>query len=422
MSKNEPKELRILAPREVKPKLDYLAREVREAVGAPISRRQALSLGGLAVLGLSAAACGTASTSTSGGGGGSSAPSGSSAGGALAGKPIENMLEIFNWSEYDDPSTYANFKKQSEITSAGTQIHETYYSSNDELIAKLNAGGAGYDIIVPSQNAVAQLVQEGKLMKLDFSLIPNLSNIDPSFLKANFDPTGEYHVIKDFGTTGFYFNNKIVTDKLETMHDFYMALPKYVSKGRTNILDGAEEVVPLALMALGLDANTDSDADFKQANDFLMSIRSGVTTINSGDYINDASAGKIILGQGWNGDMRRIVQARKAQGDITAVTPTGKSEIWADSWCIPSTAPHPVAAHHWINWLCTPAVAVKEMEYHNYPIPMQSAISQLSTDLKDDPLFNVPTDLTNGYEYILNVSPSVVQKRTKIYTDFKAAG
>jgi spermidine/putrescine-binding protein len=419
MTNNETNELRILAPREVKPKLDSLARDVQEAVGSPISRRQALSLGGLAVLGLSAAACGTASTSTNGGGT-STAPSGSSAGGALAGKPIENMLEIFNWSEYDDPSTYADFKKQSDISAAGTQIHETYYASNDELIAKLNAGGAAYDIIVPSQNAVAQLIQENKLMKLDTSLIPNLSNIEPSFLKANFDPTGEYHVIKDFGVTGFYYNNKIVTEKIETLKDFYLALPKYVGKGRTNILDGAEEVVPLALMALGLDPNTDKDDELKQANDFLMSIRSGVTTISS-DYIADASAGKIILGQGWSGDMRRVVSAHKATGDYTAILPTGSSEIWADAWCIPSTAPHPVAAHHWINWLCTPAVAVKEMEYHNYPVPIQAALDQVPAELKDDPLFNVPTSLTDNYHYILNVSPAVVQKRTKIYTDFKVA-
>jgi hypothetical protein len=330
------------------------------------------------------------------------------------------MLEIFNWSEYDDPSTYADFKKQSDIAAAGTQIHETYYSSNDELIAKLNAGGAAYDVIVPSQNAVAQLIQENKLMKLDTALLPNLSNIEPSFLKANFDPTGEYHVIKDFGVTGFYYNNKIVTEKIETLKDFYLALPKYVGKGRTNLLDGAEEVVPLALMALGLDPNTDKDDELKQASDFLMSIRSGVTTI-SGDYIADASAGKIILGQGWSGDMRRVVAAHKATGDYTAILPTGSSEIWADAWCIPSTAPHPVAAHHWINWLCTPAVAVKEMEYHNYPVPIQSALDQVPAELKNDPLFNVPTSLTDNYHYILNVSPAVVQKRTKIYTDFKVA-
>ena len=299
--------------------------------------------------------------------------------------------------------------------------HETFYSSNDELLAKLHAGAGVYDIIVPSQNAVAQLIQEGKLMALDMALLPNLSNLDPSFLKPSYDPTGQYHVIKDYGISMFFFNNTIVTDQLTTMHDFYEALPKYVSKGRTNILDGAEEVVPLALMALGLDPNTDSSSDFDAVRGFLLSIRSGVTTISSYGYINDAIAGKIILSQGWNGDVRRIVQGRSKEGDITAVIPTAASEIWADNWCIPGDAPHPVAAHAWINWLLTPSTAVAEMNYHNYPIPIPAALSQIPTSLSSDPLFNVPAQYTDGYKYILNVSPQVVQARTAIYTEFKAA-
>ena len=76
------------------------------------------------------------------------------------------------------------------------------------------------------------------------------------------------------------------------MLDFYKLLPKYGKKGRTNLMDGAEEVVPLALMALGLDPNTDSAADFKAVQKFLLSIRSGVTTITSSDYINDGSVGQ----------------------------------------------------------------------------------------------------------------------------------
>ncbi len=127
---------------------------------------------------------------------------------------------------------------------AGLNINETYYSSNDELLAKLNAGAGGYDIIVPSQNAVAQLIQQGKLMALDESLLPNLKYLDPKFLKPSYDPTGQYHVIKDYGITMFFYNNKIITEQPKTMKDFYDLLNKYVSKGRTNILDGAEEVVP----------------------------------------------------------------------------------------------------------------------------------------------------------------------------------
>jgi spermidine/putrescine-binding protein len=252
-------------------------------------------------------------------------------------------------------------------------------------------------------------------------LLPNLKNLDPSYLKPSYDPTGEYHVIKDYGITMIFYNNQIISEQPTSMLDFYHLLPKYGSKGRTNLLDGAEEVVPLALMALGIDPNTDQKSDFDEVTKLLNSVAKGVTTVSSFGYIDDAIAGKIILSQGWNGDVRRIVQGRKKQGDITAVLLDGASEIWADNWCIPSTAPHPVAAHTWINWLLTPSTAVTEMEYHNYGIPIPAALSELPGSLKNDPLFNVPKKYTDNYHYILNVSPQVVQQRTQIYTQFKAA-
>jgi spermidine/putrescine transport system substrate-binding protein len=406
------KSLNILAPTSAKPKLDYLHRQLyRDAAErSGLNRRELLGLG---ALGLLAAACG-GSTSAGGGGGGSTPASG---GNTLAGKPMESSLVIYNWSQYDANSTFKKF----EAAHPATHVNETFYSSNDELLAKLSAGGTGYDIIVPSQNAVAQLIGENGLMALDTALLPNLKNLDPSFLKASYDPTGQFHVIKDYGITMFFYMNTVVTDSPKTMLDFYHALPKWVGKGRTNVLDGAEEVVPLALMALGLDPNTDSASDFAKVKTFLLNLRKGVTTIDSSGYINDAIAGKIILSQGWNGDVRRIVQARKKQGDITPVIPTGTSEVWADNWCIPVNAPHPVAAHAWINWLLEPAVAVAEMNYHNYPIPIPTALAAMPASLKNDPLFNVPKKYTDNYKYILNVSPSVVNQRTQIYGEFKAA-
>src|SRR5450432_810096 len=213
MTQHRDNELRILAPRESKPKFDYLHREVQRAAGRPIARRQALGLGGMAILAAAAAACGGSSSGSSGGasGGSSSSPSN-----ALTGKPLENHLEIYNWSQYDDPSTFTKFAKLAKEKAVGLTTHETFYSSNDELIAKLHAGGTGYDIIAPSQNAVAELIEEKGLMALDKALLPNLKNLDPTFLKPSYDPTGNYHVIKDFGITMFFYNNKIVTDELKT--------------------------------------------------------------------------------------------------------------------------------------------------------------------------------------------------------------
>ena len=86
----------------------------------------------------------------------------------LAGKPLENHLEIYNWSQYDDPSTYTKFKELPAEAKAGLKVHETYYSSaTTSCWPSCNAGGTTYDIIAPSQNAVAELIQEKKLMALD---------------------------------------------------------------------------------------------------------------------------------------------------------------------------------------------------------------------------------------------------------------
>src|SRR5260370_27491828 len=95
-------ELRILAPRGMQPKFDYLHREVQRAAGRRINRREALGLGGMAIFAAAAAACGN-TTTTSGG------TQGSSGANPLAGKPLENHLEIYNWSQYDDPSTFTKF-------------------------------------------------------------------------------------------------------------------------------------------------------------------------------------------------------------------------------------------------------------------------------------------------------------------------
>src|SRR5215831_327058 len=176
--------LNILAPRAMKPKFDYLHREVQHAAGRPLSRRQALGLGGLALL-AGAAGCSTSTTS----GTPSASPTGSA--NPLAGKPLENHLEIYTWTEYSDPTTFTKFLKLPAEAQAGMTLHQSFYSGNDELLAKLHAGGTSYDIIVPSQNAVAQLIEEKSLMRLDKALLPNLKNLDPSFLKPSYDPTGD---------------------------------------------------------------------------------------------------------------------------------------------------------------------------------------------------------------------------------------
>ena len=147
-------ELNILAPREMKPKFDYLHREVQRAAGHRINRREALGLGGMAILAAAAAACGGTTTTT---GGGSQNPAGAG-GNSLTHKPLENHLEIYNWSQYDDPSTFTKFTKLPAEAKVGMTTHETFYSSNDELLAKL-------DQVVPGE--LTDLAREATRLEVD---------------------------------------------------------------------------------------------------------------------------------------------------------------------------------------------------------------------------------------------------------------
>ena len=117
--------------------------------------------------------------------------------------------------------------------------------------------------------------------------------------------------------------------------------------------------------------------------------------------------------------MRRIVHARKKQGDITVVLPHGATERWADNWCILANAPASERRTRGSTTSSTRTVAAQEIEYHNYPIPIPKAMALVPKALRNDPLVNVPT-VVHNYHFILNPSPAIVQARTKIYTEFKA--
>ena len=405
--------LRVLVPESRRPRFVRTAAAVQELharAGVTLSRREALGIGALALF---AAACGGTTAS-----GGASSTSGS--GSSLANKPIENELIIYNWAQYEDPKSIQSFKNQYPNTS----VSMSFYGDNSEIITKLNQG-AEYDIVVPSQNAVLELGQGGKLMELDHDLIPNYKLYDPAWHKPIYDPDGLWSVVHSYGLTGYFYRHDIITEKPKTLLDFYNLLPKYGGdKGRTSILEGAENVVPLALMALGLDANTKDPNQLGQAKDLLLKVRPYVTAITAENLDTDAAAGNVVLQQTYNGTaILTYAEAKKLGHDfLTFVLPEGSSDSWADNWAVPSNAPHPVAAHTWINHFLAPPIVAQTMTYSGYPTPVPAAFKLIDPSLRNNPLFNVPHERIKDYQFILNPDPETVQAREQIYTEFKAAG
>lgn len=399
MPDHVPDQLRLLVPE-----------SQRHAVQREITRRQALFAGASGALALYLAGCG--GSTGEGGGGASAAPDEAS---VPTDAPIEDRLLLANWADYSDPANYRSFTR-----SLGPKVTVAGFGSNDELLAKLRAGGSKYDVVAPTGYAVKTMIDQGLALKLNRALIPNLKNLQPAFTQLEFDPGNAYSVPKDYGITSFYWLTDKVSETPATIKEAFELLktPKFRSL-RVNFLEGGTQTTAIALKALGLSLNSDDDGELSRARDLLVSVKPNVDTINS-TFIERATAGQIDFGMGWNGDIRRaIVALAEKDREMVFLVPEDSTEFWVDNWVIPKVSEHPVAAHKWINQMLDPVAAGREMNYHAYPVPV-TGIQGVEAALAKDPVINIPDATIQRYETQLQTAQGQ-QRRDRIYTEFKAA-
>jgi spermidine/putrescine transport system substrate-binding protein len=398
---DRPEELNILVPE-----------EQRARVSRMITRRRALVAGGGAAMAGYLAACGGSTSSNSGGGGGSKDEQPTTP----ADAPVEQGdLLMANWVDYSDPKNYKDY--QSEI---GPKVKVSGYGSNDELLAKLRAGGSKFDIVAPTGYAVKTMIDQGLALQLNHELIPNIKNLSAAFTKTEYDPGNKYSVPKDYGITSFYWLTDKFSGDPKTIGDCFEMLKDPKMKDlRVNFLEGGTQVMALALNALDYSLNSEDQGEIDEAKQLLIDVKPNVDTINS-TFIERASRGEIDFGMGWNGDIRRaIVELKKKGREMVFLVPEGKTEYWVDNWVIPTDSDHPVAAHKWINFVLEPAAAGREMNYHQYPVPVEG-ITGVDEKLANDPIINISDEKISGYETQLQ-TPKGTQQRDRAYTEFKAA-
>jgi spermidine/putrescine transport system substrate-binding protein len=404
---DRPDELNILVPN------DRVA-EVRRM----ITRRQALIAGGGAAMAAYMAGCGggTASNSSGEGGGGGGEETADAAPPTPADGQVEDgELLLANWVDYSDPANYKAYQKE-----YGPKVNVTGFGSNDEILAKLRAGGSKFDVISPTGYAVKTMADLGLIMPLTHELIPNIKNISPAFTETDYDPGNKYSVPKDYGITSFYWLTDKVSDKPTTIGEAFELLkdPAF-GQFKVNFLEGGTQVMALALAALGYSINSEEEGEIEEAKQLLIDVKPQVDTINS-TFIERAQRGEIDFGMGWNGDIRRaIVTLAEKDREMVFLVPDGPTEYWVDNWVIPTDAEHPVAAHKWIDFVLDPVNAGKEMNYHQYPVPVVG-ITGVDEDLANDPVINIPDEKIAGYESQIETAKGL-QQRNRAYTEFKAA-
>lgn len=400
-------ELRILVPEADRPRVQRM-----------LSRRQALLAGGGAAAAAYLAGCGGKSSSSGGEGGGGDGGGESSA--EKPPTPADGQVEqgdllLSSWSDYSDPANYKGYKAE-----VGPKVRVSGYGSNEELLAKLRAGGSKFDIVAPTGYAVKTMIDQDLALPLTRELIPNLKNLSPAFTKTEYDPGNKYSVPKDYGVTSFYWLTEKVSAKPTTIKEcFELLKTPELRDVKVNVLEGSTQLIGMALKALGKSLNSEDPAEIDAAKQLLIDVKPNVDTINS-TYIDRAVGGEIEFGMGWNGDVRRAIVALQKKGrEMTFLIPEDSTEYWVDNWVIPAASEHPVAAHKWINYVLDPARAGKEFNYHQFSVPVEG-MTGVDKALAADPVINVPDEKIASFETQLE-TPKGVQLRNRAYTEFKAA-
>ena len=325
---------------------------------ARLSRRQFLLGSTLSVVagGFLLSGCGT-----SGGSSASGSPAASGTGSATAG-PIEAQLHMYNWAQYDDPALPKAF-----TTQFGPAVQIDTYSSNEEMIAKLAAaqGTSGYDLVIPTGAYIPQMLQNNLLQKLDKSLLPNLTNVDPQFLGRAWDPKNDYSVCKDWGSTGYFYDTTVIKRPMTSWQDFIDAA-KAEASGKTAVLASPPELTAIYFWANGIPWTTEKTSDLDAAENFCVNeLAQHIKAFDSYPAI-PLTQGTYALAECWNGDARQGLLASKTPDRYKWVLPTPKTELWMDNWAIVAGAKDPVAAHAWINYILDPKNSLTDMAYHGY--------------------------------------------------------
>jgi putrescine transport system substrate-binding protein len=344
---------------------------------------------------------------------------------AAAAAPAEDkVVNVYNWSDYIDPAMLEKFTAET-----GIKVNYDVFDSNEVLQTKLLAGNTGYDVVVPSASFLEVQIKAGVFQKLDRSLLPNWSNLDPGILErvARHDPGNEFSVNHMWGTDAIGFNVQKVKaiDPNAPVDSWRLILdPKVAARFKDcgiSVLDAPDEVVGVVLAFLGKDPNSENLDDLKAAEDVLMSIRPYVRMIHSSQYIDSLANGEICIALGWSGD---ILQAKSRaeeakQGvEIAMTVPTDGTIIWFDMYAIPADAPHPQNAHAFINFMMKPEVAAANSNFVHYATGNAAALPLLDPSVRDDPGVYPPAETMAKLFPNLARSPEFTRALNRTWTRF----
>ncbi len=360
------------------------------------------------------------------GGCGRAAPDVAGASGTKAPPAEERVLRIYNWDEYIGYHTIADFER-----ATGIKVIYDLFDSNETLEAKLLVGDSGYDIVSTSENYYGRQIRGGLYTPLDKSQLPNWKYLDPAVLalQAAFDPGNRYAVPYLHAMNGFAYNVTQVRARLpEAPVDSLDMLfkPEVVAKLAdcgVSFLDSPDDVIALALVYLHLDPNSRSLEDLHAAEKLILAVRPYIRMFDSSDYLYQLASNELCVAMAWSSDYSIAKARSRAAGlnlDLAFTIPKEGSDITYNALLIPAGAPHPRAAHEFINFILNPRVIAditNDIHYGNDNLAAQALVNP---EIRNDPAVYPPPEVRAKLFLPTEFDSKYQRLRTRVWTRIKS--
>ena len=283
--------------------------------------------------------------------------------GATNAQPVVNVC---SWGEYIDEDLITQFEEETGII-----VNYQTAESNEALYSLLKSGAGDYDVIVPSDYMISQLIEEDMLAELDYSQIPNYSLISERFKGLTYDPEERYSVPYAWGTVGIIYNETMVAEPITSWSAMFDS--RYA--GTVLMFRNSRDAMGIALSYLGYSLNSTDESELREAFQLLKDAKNrGVyQSFVMDEIFQKLEGGNAAIGAYYAGDYLTMLENNE---DLRFVVPEEGSNWFMDAMCVLKDAPHYEEAMAWINFIASTEANLKNMDYLWYGSPNQEALEQ----------------------------------------------
>jgi spermidine/putrescine transport system substrate-binding protein len=292
----------------------------------------------------------------------------------------QETLSLYNWGDYINPEVLDAFTEET-----GIAVTLDTYGSNEEMLAKIQAGATGYDIVFPSVHMHDILFQLGLLAKTDIGQAPGFENIDPQFIRAKTDPEAEYCLPYAWGNVGIVYN-KALAGEITSWEDFF-ALGSEGQK--ITLLDDLRETIGIGLIMTGSPVNSTDPAEVEAAADYIVDHLQGVTAFTY-DSVPQVISGDVAAAHWYVG--ANIFVADNSD-TIAYVIPEEGATLYQEDMCVLASAPNPEAAKKFLEFYLRPEIAALNVKQQMNGTPNIPAQDLIPAEIASNPTIYPPQEV-----------------------------